>query len=171
MKYRGLVSKYMQTPLPLFYLAIFSLSSNSTSHRIHFQSSNAIVLHTRRDQRAAWKTQRNENSPRMELQQRLWPTRSLHITTLHQCGIPSDIQWIRDGRCTRSKKLWCLPGNPRRLLCTLTAKQLNLIMNPGNVKECTSLYTPMEYSLGLNPKFTPRQKSKSPSKFVNPRFL
>ena len=49
---------------------------------------------------------------------------------------------------------------PGKLLCTLTAKQLNLIMNPGNGKECTSLYTPMEYGLGLNPKFTPRQISE-----------
>ena len=48
---------------------------------------------------------------------------------------------------------------PGRLLCTLTAKQLNLIMNPGNVKECTLLY-PREYGSGLNPKFTPRQISE-----------
>ena len=79
--------------LPL--TAPHSLSSILSLNTI---SSNRIIFWILRCHHAERKNKFNWDTTGVELQQRLWCTWSLYIATLHKCGIPSDVQWIGDGK-------------------------------------------------------------------------
>ena len=77
-------------------------------------SSNRIIFWILRCHHAERKNKFNWDTTGVELQQRLCCTWSLYIATLHKCHIPTDVQWIGNGKFITQRTIMSfvlIPGN------------------------------------------------------------